>query len=152
MMSPFICLLLRTGVLSILLLILAACVKDHAVFVTSTHFGIDISQQADQPPKMLVGYKRQEGIFLPAEHKNAGDGDDTYSVLGYFCVMANPSLWDFIKAIAPFSEDVPDALQINSVFATGFSAQQLAQDESMREFFQKQITKSKLKSSDKRCN
>lgn len=152
MMNLFICLVIRTGVLSFLLLILAACVKDHAVFVTSTKFGIDISQQADQPPKVLVGYKREEGIFLPAEHENSSAGDDTYSVLGYFCVMANPSLWDFIKAIAPFSEDVPDALQINSVFATGFPAQQLAQDESMREFFQKQITKSKSKTSDKRCN
>lgn len=171
----------RTGILPLLLLILAGCVKDHAVFVTSTKFGIDISQQADQPPKVLVGYKREEGIFLPAEHENAreshedtaspatnptagvGDppreatspsyrkSDDTYSVLGYFCVMANPSLWDFIKGIAPFSEDVPDALQITSVFATGFPAQQLAQDESMREFFQEQITKSRLKHSDKRC-
>jgi hypothetical protein len=140
------------GVLSIVLFLLTGCVKDHAVFVTSTNFGIDVSQQSDQPPKMLVGYKRQEGVFLPAEHQNAGDGKDTYSVLGYFCVMANPSLWDFIKALAPFSDDVPDALQINSVFATGFSAQQLAQDEGIREFFRRQITKSKLKGSEKRCN
>jgi hypothetical protein len=107
---------------------------------------------------MLVGYKRQEGVFLPAKHENATVGkddkasEDTYSVLGYFCVMANPSLWDAIKALAPFSDDIPDALQITSVFATGFSAQQLAQDQTMREFFQKQITKSKLKGSEKRCN
>ena len=152
MMNLVNCVLIRSGVLSILLLILAACVKDHAVFVTSTKFGIDVSQLADQPPKMLVGYKREEGIFLPAEHKNSSDTDDTYSVLGYFCVMANPSLWDFIKAIAPFSGDVPDALQINSVFATGIAAQQLAQDDSMREFFHQKITKSKLKTSEKRCN
>ncbi|MEX5220068.1 MAG: hypothetical protein NW701_19780 [Nitrospira sp.] len=151
-MSPFIGLLFRTGSLSILVLTLVGCVKDHAVFITSTKFGIDISQQADQPPKMLVGYKREEGIFLPAEHENSSAAGDTYSVLGYFCVMANPSLWDFIKAIAPFSEDVPDALQITSVFATGLPAQQLAQDDSMREFFQKQITKSKQKTSEKRCN
>ena len=144
--------LVRTGFLSILAVLLTGCVKDHAVFVTSTNFGIDISQQSDQPPKMLVGYKRQEGIFLPAEHQNANADDDTYSVLGYFCVMANPSLWDAIKALAPFSDDIPDAMQITSVFATGFSAQQLAQDQSMREFFQKQITKSKLKGSEKRCS
>lgn len=153
-MSRFAYHLLRTVALTMFSLVLAGCPKDHAVFVTSTKFGIDVSQLADQPPKMLVGYKREEGIFLPAEHENAGESDestDTYSVLGYFCVMANPSLWDFLKAIAPFSEDVPDALQITSVFATGFPAQQLAQDESMREFFQKQITKSKLKNSDKRC-
>ena len=140
------------GLVSILLFSLTGCVKDHAVFVTSTNFGLDVSQQSNQPPTMLVGYRRQEGVFLPAEHKNAGDGTDTYSVLGYFCVMANPSLWDAIKALAPFSDDIPDALQITSVFATGFSAQQLAQDQSMREFFQKQITKSKLKGSEKRCN
>lgn len=97
-------------------------------------------------------------MFLPAEHENAEEGadgksgKDTYSVLGYFCVMANPSLWDAIKALAPFSDDVPDALQISSVFATGLSAQQLGQDPVMREFFQKQLTKSKLKGSDKRCN
>lgn len=145
-------LLLRTGALSIVLLVPTGCIKDHAVFVTSTNFGIDVSQQSDQPPKMLIGYRRQEGVFLPAEHQNAEEGKDTYSVLGYFCVMANPSLWDAIKALAPFSDDVPDALQITSVFATGFSAQQLAQDESMRAFFQKQITKSKLKGSEKRCN
>lgn len=140
------------GLVSIFLIALTGCVKDHAVFVTSTNFGLDVSQQSNQPPTMLVGYRRQEGIFLPAEHQNAEADKDTYSVLGYFCVMANPSLWDAIKALAPFSDDIPDALQITSVFATGFSAQQLAQDQSMREFFQKQITKSKLKGSEKRCN
>lgn len=151
MIRPFIRPLIMIGALTILLAATTGCVKDHVVFVTSTKFGVDISQQADQPPKMLVGYKRQEAIFLPGEHDNAGDQNDTYSVLGYFCVMANPSLWDFIKALAPFSDDVPDSLQIDSVFATGLSAQQLGQDERMREFFQKQITQSKIKTSEKRC-
>jgi hypothetical protein len=140
------------GLLGVLYAGLMGCVNDHAVFVTSTKFGLDISQQSDQPPKMLVGYNRQEGVFLPAEHKNSAEDDDTYSVLGYFCVMANPSLWDFIKALAPFSDDVPDALQINSVFATGLSAQQLAKDNEVREFFRKNLMKSNRKGSDKRCN
>ena len=152
MTKPLARLDIRVGFMAIFLLALTGCVKDHAVFVTSTNFGIDVSQQADQPPKMLVGYKRQEGIFLPAKHENASGDGDTYSVLGYFCVMANPSLWDAIKALAPFSDDIPDALQINSVFATGLSAQRLGEDPSMREFFQRQIAKSKLKGSEKRCN
>lgn len=146
---------LRAGIPVLLILLNTGCIKDHAVFVTSTTFGLDASQQADQPPKLHIGYKRQEGVSLPARHENAqadGNPSDTYSVLGYFCVMANPSLWDAIKALAPFSDDVPDALQISSVFATGLTAQQLGQDPTMREFFQKQLTKSKLKGSDKKCN
>jgi hypothetical protein len=57
---------------AVLMSILASgCANDYVVFTTSTRFAVDISQQPDQPPKVLLGYKREEGIMLPAEHQPA---------------------------------------------------------------------------------
>ncbi|MBI4001112.1 MAG: hypothetical protein HY348_04935 [Nitrospira defluvii] len=161
---------------------------------------MDISQQEGQPPKVLLGYKREEGVFLPSPHRpgnetivspekeNAAkasaqkdetknnnqvatkvsdsktDGQppqsapgmtttnrtDTYSVVSFFCVMANPSLWDFIKGLTPFSKNVPDGLQIHAFFATGVAAQHASERKEVREFY-KQAAASQTERAEKRC-
>lgn len=179
----------NTAVCLIFLLSAGGCLNDHVVFTTSTKFALDISQQADQPPKMLLGYKREEGVFLPSPHKPGtensepgkkdssspaaiaassttpgGDNSkdkaqstakqttrtDTYSVVSFFCVMANPSLWDFIRGISPFGKNVPDGLQIHSFFATGVAAQYAAKNEKIREYFQ-QAAAPPPERAEKRC-
>lgn len=93
--------------LRLLCVVAAACssvgCKDYLVVTTATKFGLEISQVAKEPPKIALGYKREETTIIPAEHRNTTSGNaseaqtDTYSVLAEFCVMANPSLWDFFR-------------------------------------------------------
>jgi hypothetical protein len=164
----------------------SACMNDYVVFTTSTRFAVDISQQADQPPKVLLGYKREEGMMLPAEHQpalaidpqeevksdllghatsgGAGQKDgasmakeatstnntkktirkasrtDTYSTLSYLCIMTNPSLWDFIRALSPTSKNVPDGLQIRAFFATGMAAQRASENNAVLKYYEKAAT------------
>ena len=169
---------------TLVLLVTNGCVNDHVVFTTSTKFALDISQQADQPPKVLLGYKREEGVFLPSPHEpgtiklkvdvpkqsdvsKPGNGDqlppaskqttqndtyshDTYSVVSFICVMANPSLWDAIKGLAPFNKNTPDGLQIHSVFATGVAAQRVSESKEVRNFY-RQAAAQMPERAEKRC-
>ncbi len=172
---------------TLVLLVTNGCINDHVVFTTSTKFALDISQQADQPPKVLLGYKREEGVFLPSPHKpgttklkenvqkqshapkpengnqpspapvqatqSASEQEtrnDTYSVVSFICVMANPSLWDAIKGLAPFDKNEPDGLQIHSVFATGVAAQHVSESKEVRDFY-RQAAAQMPERAEKRC-
>ena len=92
--------------------------QDYLVFSTATKFGLDISQDAGQPPKMLVGYKRAEVAIIPAEKENATGipatagqlSQDTYSVFAEVCIKA------------PGLLTINDPLKIRSTFATGVAA------------------------------
>jgi hypothetical protein len=142
------CLLLALGVVCGL----ASGCEKYLVFTTATKFGLDVSQLSDQPPKVALGYKREETILIPAKHANADDTQDTYAVLGYICVMANPSLWDFLRAVNPFSSQVPDGLQVRSVFTTGMAAKLASEDEGLRDFYKRSILqKEEAPGSDKNC-
>lgn len=171
---------------AVLMSILASgCANDYVVFTTSTRFAVDISQQPDQPPKVLLGYKREEGMMLPAEHQPALEIDpqeevksdqpghatsrdsgkkdgasmveatstnnankttrkpsrtDTYSTLSYLCIMTNPSLWDFIRALSPTSKNVPDGLQIRAFFATGMAAQHASENDAVLKYYEQAAT------------
>ncbi|MCS6305666.1 MAG: hypothetical protein H8K07_18680 [Nitrospira sp.] len=114
--------------------------NNYLVFTTSTKFGIDASQNGNQPPHVVLGYKRAEVAIIPAEHKAATETEDTYAVLGDFCVMANPSLYDWIDTVfkAPKkwpSNDVKDSLQIRSIFATGMAARAAADNDAIQAHF-----------------
>lgn len=119
--------------------------ENYLVVTTATKFGLEIAQVANEPPKVSLGYKREEATIIPAEHRNAtddggaGSQTDTYSVLAEFCVMANPSLWDFIRALSSTTNDVPDSLQIRSFFATGIAAARAADSVQTRQYFRDNI-------------
>lgn len=127
--------------------------ENYLVVTTATKFGLDISQVAKEPPKVALGYKREETTIIPAEHRNATSGNasqaqtDTYSVLAEFCVMANPSLWDFFEGLTTTGRDVPDGLQIRSFFATGMAAAQAANSVQTRHYFRDNVLE---RTSDKR--
>lgn len=99
--------------------------KDYLVFITATKFGLDASQLPDQPPRAILGYKRMEYVSNPASKQPAEDSQDTksdtFSTYSAICVMANPSIWKFIKDIVPGTTP-EDSLQIRSVFMTGMVA------------------------------
>ena len=102
--------------------------KDYLVFVTATKFGLDASQLPDQPPRAILGYKRMEYVSNPSSKQPAEITDDsqkivtdTFSTYSSICVMANPSIWKFIKDIIPGTTP-EDSLQIRSVFMTGMAA------------------------------
>lgn len=116
-----------------IVIILTGC-QDYLVFTTATKFGLEVTQEPEQPPKMLLGYKRSEMAIIPARKATAKDGNDTYSVLGDFCVMANPSLLDFWNNLKP-EKEVSDSLHIRSIFATGIAAQKAAENPHMQELF-----------------
>lgn len=142
-----------------LLLIIAATVgcENYLVVTTATKFGLEISQVANEPPKVALGYKRDETTLIPAEHRNAtadsaGAQTDTYSVLAEFCVMANPSLWDFIRSLSSTTNDVPDSLQIRSFFATGIAAAKAADTVQTRQYFRDNVLqRTSERRSEKRC-
>lgn len=116
---------------------LSGC-SNYLVFTTSTKFGIDASQDGNQPPKMVLGYKRAELAIIPSDHKSATETEDTYAVLSDFCVMANPSLYDWtdtIKTRDRNSPDIKDSLQIRSIFATGMAAHEAAKTEAIQTLF-----------------
>lgn len=131
--------------------------KDYLVVTTATKFGLDITQVAKEPPKVMLGYKREETTIIPAQHQNATSdtnepGTDTYSVLAEFCVMANPSLWDFFEGLSPTSRDVPDSLQIRSFFATGIAAAKAANSVKTRHYFRDNVLERMSdKRKEKRC-
>jgi hypothetical protein len=131
--------------------------ENYLVVTTATKFGIDITQVAKQPPKVVIGYKREETSIIPADHLNAesgpnGEETDTYSVLAEFCVMANPSLWDFFDSLSSRSRDVPDGLQIRSFFATGIAAITAAKSVQTRQYFKESVLERTTdKRKDKRC-
>lgn len=120
---------------------LSGC-NNYLVFTTSTKFGIDASQDGNQPPKVVLGYKRAELAIIPADHKAATEAEDTYAVLSNFCVMANPSLYDWtdtIKTRDTTSQDVKDSLQIRSIFATGMAAREAAKNKAIQTHFARAV-------------
>lgn len=131
--------------------------NNYLVFTTSTKFGIDASQDGNQPPKVVLGYKRAEVAIIPAEHKAATETEDTYAVLGDFCVMANPSLYDWVDTVfKPRSkrpaDQVKDSLQIRSIFATGMSARKAAENEAIQAHFaQTALRHTRTGDSEKHC-
>lgn len=127
---PIACLIVATATLS-------GC-NNYLVFTTATKFGIDASQDGNQPPKVVVGYKRAELAIIPADHKAATESEDTYAVLSDFCVMANPSLYDWMDTIKTRDrnpQDIKDSLQIRSIFATGMAARKAAENEAIQAHF-----------------
>ncbi|HBH81636.1 MAG TPA: hypothetical protein DDY39_17550 [Nitrospira sp.] len=129
---------------------LSGC-NNYLVFTTATKFGLEVYQDAGQPPKVLMGYKRSETAIIPATHTNADETKDTYSVLGDFCVHADPSLrawWDGITG----GSDTTDSLQIRSLFVTGYAAQKAASDTAIQNYFAKAVKeRSNSGSSEKHC-
>lgn len=120
---------------------LSGC-NNYLVFTTATKFGIDASQDGNQPPKMVLGYKRAELAIIPSDHKAATQTEDTYAVLSDFCVMANPSLYDWtdtIKTRDRKSQDIKDSLQIRSIFATGMAAREAAENEAIQAHFARAV-------------
>lgn len=135
----------KTVALSALILmgqaLLSGC-NNYLVFTTSTKFGLDVSQEAGQLPKMSLGYKRAEAAIIPAEHNRANDTEDTYAVLSAFCVMANPSILDWSN----------DGLQILSIFATGLAAREAAETEAIQNHFARAVMKrNRDAATDKNC-
>lgn len=136
----------RKALLSIAYLIVATATlsgcNNYLVFTTATKFGIDASQDGNQPPKVVLGYKRAELAIIPASHKAATETEDTYAVLSDFCVMANPSLYDWTDTIKPQdrkAQDTKDSLQIRSIFATGMAARQAAENEAIQAHFARAV-------------
>lgn len=131
--------------------------ENYLVVTTATKFGLEISQVANEPPKVALGYKRDETTIIPAEHRNAmanetGPQTDTYSVLAEFCVMANPSLWDFFEGLSPKANNVPDSLHIRSFFATGMAANKAANSAETRHYFRDNVLERTNKQhTEKRC-
>lgn len=129
--------------------------NNYLVFTTSTKFGIDISQDAGQPPKMVLGYKRAEIAIIPSDRKPATSNDDAYAVLSDFCVMTNPSLYDWSDTVATRKSnptDVKDSLQIRSFFATGMAARQAADTEAIQTHFaQAALRRTHTGVTDKHC-
>lgn len=136
--------------------ILTGC-NNYLVFSTATKFGIDASQEGNQPPKVVLGYKRAEVAIIPAKHKAATETEDIYAVLGNFCVMANPSLYDWVDTVFKSNSkrsanDVKDSLQIRSVFATGMAAREAAGNEAIRAHFaQATLGHTRTGASEKNC-
>jgi hypothetical protein len=97
--------------------------QSYLAFTTATKFGLDISQQTDQSPHIHLGYKRAELASIPSPPANATETNDTYSVLGTFCVRYDPN---------PFSTD---SLQIRQLFATGMAARIAAKQEDLQKMF-----------------
>ena len=131
--------------------------SNYLVFTTSTKFGIDASQDGNQPPKVILGYKRAEVAIIPAEHKAATETEDIYAVLGDFCVMANPSLYDWVDTVfKPRSkrpaDQVKDSLQIRSIFATGMAARKAADNPAIQgHFAQAALRHTRTDASEKHC-
>ena len=124
-------------------LALVGC-QGYLVFTTATTFGLDISQQANQTPHVVLGYKRGELASIPATQKNASATEDTYSVLAYFCAKYDPIL----------SQSTTDSLQIRSVFTTGMAARAAASNADMQRYFAEAAMKkivSGSEPSDKKC-
>jgi hypothetical protein len=110
-----------------LLLVLAGtegCAKT-LVFSTATKVGLDISQQADQTIDVTFGYDRMELASIPAPRDtDAGEGVDTYSVLGIFSISyGNP----FATPREP--------LKVDQFFATGKAALKAAGTPGLKELF-----------------
>ena len=124
-------------------LALVGC-QGYLVFTTATTFGLDISQQANQTPHVVLGYKRGELASIPVTQKNASATEDTYSVLAYFCAKYDPIL----------SQSTTDSLQIRSVFTTGMAARAAASNADMQRYFAEAAMKkivSGSEPSDKKC-
>ncbi|MDT7042259.1 hypothetical protein [Candidatus Nitronereus thalassa] len=117
----------RKNSIQVIVVVVAAFIfggcQDYLVFSTGTKFGLDISQEGDQPPKLLIGYKRAEVASIPAEKMDATADSDTYSVLGNVCIQA------------PGIDKPFDPIQIRSVFATGWAARDASQDKNLRNVF-----------------
>ena len=133
---------------------LSGC-NNYLVFTTSTKFGIDASQDGNQPPKVVLGYKRAELAIIPSDHKAATEIEDTYAVLSDFCVMANPSLYDWmdtIKTTDRNTRDIKDSLQIRSIFATGMAAREAAKNEAIQTHFARAtLRRTHTAATDKHC-
>ena len=127
----------------------AGCIDRNVVFVTSTKFGLDVSQRPDEQVEVTLGYDRAEVASVPvcddrprptpgangAPASSAGaapcaagtghdatDEWDAYSVLGAFHVdYGNPFL--------------NEPLTLRQVMASGFAARKLAADPSFRPGF-----------------
>jgi hypothetical protein len=127
----------------------AGCIDRNVVFVTSTKFGLDVSQRPDEQVEVTLGYDRAEVASVPvcddkpratrgpngapassagaaactagAGHDATGDWD-AYSLLGAFHVdYGNPFL--------------NQPVTLRQVMASGFAARKLAADPGLRAGF-----------------
>jgi hypothetical protein len=136
---------------------LTACVpqhKDAIVFGTNTTFAVDVSlNSTTQVPNLTVGYKRQEGVFMPLlvnganssfvncstvtkEKQNEcvkkildGLSDGGIKYVGHEHKSAEITNMDAYSVFASFGADVlakSGSVGINQFFATGLAARNLA--------------------------
>jgi hypothetical protein len=110
----------------LLLPLLGAGCKNHLAFATSTKFGLDISQKANQTIDVTMGYQRVEAASIPVPaDADATDTNDAYSVLGTFHVYYGD----------PFKQGENDGLHLKQFFATGMAARAAAGSANMRAAF-----------------
>jgi hypothetical protein len=122
--------LLRGALLlgGLLLPLLGTGCKNHLAFATSTKFGLDISQKANQTIDVTMGYQRAEMASIPVPgDKDSSATEDAYSVLGRFNVTYGD----------PFKSGPNDGLRLKQFFATGMAAQAAATNANMRQAFGK---------------
>jgi hypothetical protein len=90
-------------------------------FATATKFGLDISQRPDQTFEVTMGYDRTELASIPVpKRRDATADEDSYSVLGTFCVAYGNPFAEIIGQGKP--------LTISQRFATGMAAQELSKN------------------------
>ena len=116
---------LRAVPLAVILLLplLGGACRNQLAFTTSTKFGLDISQKADQTVDVTMGYRRAEMASIPVPGgADADETRDAYSVLGRF----NVSYGD------PFKAGTNEGLHLRQFFATGMAARAAARNSAMR--------------------
>jgi hypothetical protein len=107
-------------------LLVCGC-RNHLVFTTSTKFGLDISQKANQTVDVTMGYQRAEFASVPVpQDTDATATTDAYSVLGRFNVRYNPG-------ISPTNPT--NGLHLKQFFATGMAARAAARNPDMQGAF-----------------
>ena len=101
---------------------------NHLAFATSTTFGLDVSQRADQTVDVVMGYQRAEIASIPvSEEKGSSKDHDSYSVLGTFNVDYK---WN------PFADG---ALHLTQVFSTGKAARLAAKQLDSQRYFANKV-------------
>jgi hypothetical protein len=69
--------LVGNSILVWLLIFISSGCSNTLVFGTAMKFGVDISQRPDQVIEVTMGYNRYELASIPAQDKDATDGEDT---------------------------------------------------------------------------
>lgn len=110
-LSLALCLCRRAAMLSVITLWLlgTGCAERAIVFTTGTSIGIEATAEEGAEQRLVLGYKRFEGAFIPTRDKKGAFQDEAYSV--YAAIGLDTRFFD---------------VKIHQVFATGTAAQALA--------------------------